>query len=64
MIRADSNGHVGEGNIGDENVTRRYGDKARNAEGQNADGGGFRDKNGNGCDEHIFQKQGGAQGDL
>ena len=27
-------GHVGEGNRGDENVMGRYGDKARNAEGQ------------------------------
>ena len=29
-----------------------------------ADGGGFRDKNGNGCGEHVFQKEGGAQGDV
>ena len=34
MIGADYNGHVGEGNIRDENVMGRYGDKARNAEGQ------------------------------
>ena len=34
MIGADFNGHVGEGNRGDENVMGRYGDKARNAEGQ------------------------------
>ena len=32
VIRADFNGHVGEGNRGDENVMGRYGDKARNAE--------------------------------
>ena len=31
---ADFNGHVGEGNSGDENVMGRYGDKARNAERQ------------------------------
>ena len=37
----------------------RYGDKARNA-----DSGGFRDNNGNGCGEHVFQKEGGAQGDV
>ena len=34
MIGADSNAHVGEWNIGDENVMGRYGDKARNSEGQ------------------------------
>ena len=34
MIGADFNGHVGEGNRVDENVMGRYGDKARNAEGQ------------------------------
>ena len=34
MIGADFNGHVGEGNRGGENVMGRYGDKARNAEGQ------------------------------
>ena len=33
VIGADSNGHVGEGNRGDENVMGRYGDKARNTEG-------------------------------
>ena len=34
VIGADFNGHVGEGNRDDENVMGRYGDKARNAEGQ------------------------------
>ena len=34
LIGADFNGHVGEGNRGDENVMGRYGDKARNAGGQ------------------------------
>ena len=34
VIGADFNGHVGEGNRGDEMVMGRYGDKARNAEGQ------------------------------
>ena len=34
VIGADFNGHVGEGNRVDENVMGRYGDKARNAEGQ------------------------------
>ena len=34
VIGADFNLHVGEGNRGDENVMGRYGDKARNAEGQ------------------------------
>ena len=34
VIGADFNGHVVEGNRGDENVMGRYGDKARNAEGQ------------------------------
>ena len=33
-IGAYFNGHDGEGNRGDENVMGRYGDKARNAEGQ------------------------------
>ena len=33
-IGADFNGHVREGNRGDENVMGRYGDKARHAEGQ------------------------------
>ena len=32
VIGADFNGHVGEGNRGDDNVMGRYGDKARNAE--------------------------------
>ena len=63
-IGADFNGHVGEGNRGDEYVMGRYGDKARNAEGQMPDGGGFRDKNGNGCGEHVFKKEGGTQGDV
>ena len=34
VIGADFNGHVGEGNRGDENVMGRYGDKATNAEWQ------------------------------
>ena len=34
VIGADFNGHVGEGNRGNENIMGRYGDKARNAEGQ------------------------------
>ena len=34
VIGADFNGHVGEGNRGNENIIGRYGDKARNAEGQ------------------------------
>ena len=34
VIGGDFNGHVGEGNRGDENVMGRYGGKARNAEGQ------------------------------
>ena len=34
VIGADFNGQVGEGSRGDENVMGRYGDKARNAEGQ------------------------------
>ena len=34
VIGAGFNGHVGEGNRGDENVMGRYGDRARNAEGQ------------------------------
>ena len=29
-----------------------------------ADGGGFRDKKENGRGEHVFQKEGGAQGDV
>ena len=34
VIGADFNGHVGEGNRGDDNVMEIYGDKAKNAEGQ------------------------------
>ena len=34
VIGADFNGHVGEGNRGNENIMGRYGDKAINAEGQ------------------------------
>ena len=48
-----------EKETGDENVMGRYGDKARRA-----DAGGFRDKNGNGYGEHVFQKEGGTQDDL
>ena len=58
MIGADFNGHVGEGNIGDENVMGQ-GEKCRRA-----DGGGFRDNNGNVCGEHVLQKEGGTQGDV
>ena len=36
VIGADFNGHIGEGNRVDDNVMGRYGDKARNAEGQMA----------------------------
>ena len=35
VIGAKFNGHVGEGNRGNENIMGRYGDKARHAEGQN-----------------------------
>lgn len=34
MIRADFNGHVGEGNTGDEEVKGKFGVKERNPEGQ------------------------------
>ncbi|KAI5095122.1 hypothetical protein C0J45_15197 [Silurus meridionalis] len=34
VIGSDFNGHVGEGNIGDEEVMGRYGFKERNVEGQ------------------------------
>ena len=34
VIGADFNGHVGEGNRGNDNIMGRYGDKTRNAEGQ------------------------------
>ena len=34
VIGADLNGHVGEGNRGDDNVMGIYGDKAKNAEGK------------------------------
>ena len=34
VIGADSNGHVGDGNRGNENIMGRYDEKARNAEGQ------------------------------
>ncbi|KAF3692496.1 hypothetical protein EXN66_Car008172 [Channa argus] len=34
VIGADFNGHVGEGNRGDENVMGRFGLQDRNAEGQ------------------------------
>ena len=34
VIGTDFNGHVGEGNRGNENIMGRYGDKARHAEGQ------------------------------
>ena len=34
VIGADYNGHVGEGNGGNENMMGRYGDKTRNAEGR------------------------------
>ena len=37
----------------------RQGEKCRTV-----DGGRFRDKNGNGCGEHEFQKEGVAQGDA
>ena len=34
VIGADFNGHVGEGNTGDERVMEKYGIQDRNAEGQ------------------------------
>ena len=33
ILGADLNGHVGEGNIGNEEIMRRYGDETRNKEG-------------------------------
>ena len=63
VIWADFNGHVGKGNRGDENVMGRYGDNY-GEKCRRADAGGFRDNNGNGCGEHVFQKEGGSQGDL
>ena len=63
MIGADFNGHVGEGNRGDENVMERYGDKASNAEGQMAVDFATRIEI-IGCGEHVFEKEGGAQGDV
>ena len=53
-----------EKETGDENVMGRYGDKARNAEGHINYGGGFRDKNRNGCGEHVFQEEGRAHSDY
>ena len=34
VIGAAFNGHVGEGNRGNDNIMGRFGDKARNAKGQ------------------------------
>ncbi|KAI5627960.1 hypothetical protein C0J50_3226 [Silurus asotus] len=51
VIRADFNGHVGEGNRGDEEVMGRYGLKERNVEGQMV---AFCKKDGNGSGEHLF----------
>ena len=62
MIRADFNEHVGEGNRGDENVMGRYGDKARNAEGQMVVD--FATRMEIAAVNTLFQREGGAQGDV
>ena len=62
VIGADLNGHVGEGNRGDENVMGRYGDKARNAEGQMVVD--FATRMEMAVLNTLFQKEGGAQGDV
>ena len=62
VIGADFNGHVGEGNRGDENVMGRYGDKARNAEGQMVVD--FATRMEMAVENTYFKKEGGAQGDV
>ena len=52
-------GMLREGNRGDGNVKGGVGEKC-----SKADRGGFRDKNGNDCGEHVYQKEGGTQADV
>ena len=51
-----------EKETGDENLIGRYGDKARNAEGQMVVD--FATRMENGCGEHVFPKEGGAHSDV
>ena len=59
VIGADSNGHVGEGNTGNGYIMRRYGNKARNAEGQMVVD--FATRMEMAVLKHIYKKEGGAQ---
>ena len=63
VIGADFNGHVGEGNIGNENIMGRYDEKARNAEGQMVVDFAIRMEMAV-LNTILFQKEGGAQGDV
>ena len=58
MIGADFNGHVGEGNKGDEDVMCRFGIQERNAEGQMVVR--LCKKDGNGWGEYFLPKDAGT----
>ena len=62
VIEADFNGHVVEGNRGDENVMGRNGDKARKAEGQMVVD--FATRMEMAVVNTYFKKETGAQGDV
>ena len=62
VIGAVFNGHVGEGNRGNENIMGRYGDKARNAEGQMVVD--FVTRMEMAVLDTYFKQEGGSQGDI
>ena len=49
-VALGAEGHVGEGNRGDKEVTGRFGVKNRNLK-------GFYKENGDGCGKHLFPKE-------
>ena len=55
VLGADLNGHVGEGNIGDEEIMGRYGAGTRNKEGSMVVD--FWEKDGFGDCQYLFQEE-------
>ena len=62
VLGADLNGHVGKGNIGDEEIMGRYGVGTRNKEELMVVD--FGEKNGFGDCQYLFQEERRTQGDV